>query len=230
MDVRVDVSAYLLVGPENTNGQPVEEVVRSALNAEFTCIQLRSKVVSARELIYLASKCANVIAELNKSETVALLIDDRLDVALAAIAEGIKVDGVHVGQDDISPNICRKYLGSDAIVGFTPRKQNMIDYVKTHDLSDVDYLGVGPLHESKSKPEAGRQKDGSVITRTLEELETLVKISPVPVVVGGGVTVKDLPKIAQTGANGFFVISAVAGAVDSYLAAKDLVKAWQRCL
>ena len=230
IDLKVDVSSYLLIGSENTNGRPVEEVVRAALNAGFTCIQLRSKVASARELINLAARCADVIDELKKSDTVALLIDDRLDVVLAARAEGIKVDGVHIGQDDIPPSICRKYLGDGAVVGFTPRKKNMIDYVKTHDFSGVDYFGVGPFHESKSKPEAGRQSDGSVITRTLEELEALVKITPVPVVVGGGVTLEDLPKIAQTGANGFFVISAVAGAADPYLAAKDLVEAWQHCL
>ena len=228
--VKVDVSAYLLIGSENTKGRPVEEVVRVALNAGFTCIQLRSKVVSAREMINLAAKCADVIAELNKSDTVALLIDDRLDVALAARIQSIKVDGVHVGQNDIPPNVCKKYLGKNAIVGFTPRKHNMIDYVKSCDFKDVDYLGVGPLHESSSKPEAGRQIDGSVATRTFEELKELVKISPVPIVVGGGVTVKDLPKIVETGANGFFVISAVAGAANPYLAAKDLVETWNYCL
>ena len=228
--MKVDISAYLLIGAENTNDRPVEEVVRVAIKAGFTCIQLRSKIASAREMIELAEKCADVIKELNKSETVALLIDDRLDVALAARAQGLKVDGVHVGQNDIPPSVCRKYLGNDAIVGFTPRKQNMIDYVKDHDFSDVDYFGVGPFHESKSKPDAGRQVDGSIITRTLEELTKLVKISPVPIAVGGGVTVEDLPKIAQTGVDGFFVISAVAGAVDPYLAAKDLTETWKRCI
>ena len=228
--MNVDISAYLLIGEENTNGRPVEEVVRAAIAAGFTCIQLRSKVASAREMIELAEKCANVIAELKKSETVALLIDDRLDVALAARLQDIKVDGVHVGQNDIPPSVCRKYLGDDAIVGFTPRKQNMIDYVKSHDFGDVDYFGVGPFHESKSKPDAGRQGDGSIITRTLEELTELIKISPVPIAVGGGVTVEDLPEIAKTGADGFFVISAVAGAVDPYLAAKDLTETWKRCI
>ena len=228
--MKVDISAYLIIGPENTNGRSVEEIVKAALNAGFTCIQLRSKISSARELINIAQNCADVIAELGKSEEVALLIDDRLDVALAARMKGIKVDGVHVGQEDIPPNVCRRYLGDEAIVGFTPRKQNMIEYIKTLDLSGVDYLGVGPLHESKSKPEAGRQVDGSIITRTLEELTEVVKISPVPVVVGGGVTVEDLPKIAQTGVNGFFVISAVASADNPYFAAKNLVDNWKQSI
>ena len=149
-------------------------------------------------------------------------------MALAARTKGIKVNGVHVGQNDIPPNICRKYLGDDAIVGFTPRKQNMIEYIKSHDLSGVNYLGVGPYHASTTKPEAGRQSDGSIITRSIEELTEIARISPVPVVVGGGVIVKDLPKIAQTGVNGFFVISAVTDAVDPYIAAKSLTDTWQR--
>ena len=226
--MKVNVSAYLIVGPENTNDRPVEEIVRAALNAGFTCVQLRSKVISARELIELAERCANVIAELKKSDEVALLINDRLDVALEARLRGIKVDGVHVGQDDILPKVCRKYLGDEAIVGFTPRKRDMIDYVKSLDCSVIDYFGVGPFHASMSKPEAGRQIDGSVVTRTIDELTELVKISPVPVVVGGGVNVEDLPLIASTGVNGFFVISAVAGANDPYLAAKELVDRWYK--
>ena len=223
----VDVSAYLIVGPENTNGRPIENILKAALNAGFTCVQLRSKIASAREMIELSRRCADVIAELKKSEKVALLINDRLDVALAAQSRGIKVDGIHVGQDDIPVEICRKYLGNKAIVGLTPRKVNMIDYIKSHKFNGVNYFGVGPLHASTSKPEAGRQVDGSVITRTIDELSALVKISPVPVIVGGGVTAEDLPLIANTGATGFFVISAVTGADDPYMAAKNLVNLWK---
>ena len=227
--MKVDISTYLIVGPENTVGRPTEEIVKAALQVGFTCIQLRSKVASAREMIDIAKNCAKVIEELGKSEEVALLIDDRLDVALAARINGIKVDGVHVGQDDIPPEVCRKYLGDDAIVGLSARRHNLIEYVRTHDFSAIDYFGAGPFHASKTKPEAGRQSNGSVITRNLEELTELARISPVPVVVGGGVTVEDLPKIAQTGVNGFFVISAVAGADDPYSAAKNLADTWKNC-
>lgn len=225
--MRVDITAYLLIGPENTNNRPVEEIVKSAIQAGFTCVQLRSKIASAKEMITLSKKCSDVIAELHKSDSVALLIDDRLDIALAARYQGIKVDGVHVGQDDIPVEVCRKYLGDDAVIGLSARRNKLIEYVKNHDCSDINYFGAGPLHESISKPEAGRQSDGSVITRSLEELSELAKISPIPVVVGGGVTVKDIPNIIKTGVNGFFVISAVAGADNPYLAAKNLVDCWK---
>ena len=96
---RLDISAYLVIGQENCSC-PVEEVVAAAVGEGFTCVQIRSKVATAREMIDTLKKSARVIAELGKSDSVALLVDDRLDVVLAAREAGIKVDGVHVGQSD----------------------------------------------------------------------------------------------------------------------------------
>ena len=97
----LDISAYLVLGPENTLGRPVASVVEQALDAGFTCVQVRSKVASAREIIKLTGEVADVIAQAGKTGQVALLIDDRLDCVLAAREQGIAVDGVHVGQSDI---------------------------------------------------------------------------------------------------------------------------------
>ena len=113
----LDISAYLVLGPENTLGRPVGDVVAQALDAGFTCIQVRSKVASAREIIALTGDAAQAIAQAGKTGQVALLIDDRLDCVLAAREQGIAVDGVHVGQSDIPVEVCRKLLGPDAIVG-----------------------------------------------------------------------------------------------------------------
>lgn len=222
----LDISAYLVLGPENTLGRPVGDVVRQALDAGFTCIQVRSKVIDARDLIECAREAADTIAAAGRQDSVALLIDDRLDAALAARDAGIKVDGVHVGQTDIPVEVCRKYLGEDAVVGLSARAHEMREYIQTADMSQVDYLGVGPLHETATKPDCGKDIDGSVITRSLEELADLAAISPKPIVVGGGVKVADIPALSQTGADGFFVVSAVCGAEDPYAAAKELVDAW----
>lgn len=116
---KLDISAYLVVGPENTLGRPVASIVRAAVEAGFTCVQVRSKVASAREPIALTNEAANAIAATGHSEDVALVVDDRLDVVLAAREQGIKVDGVHVGQSDIPPAVCRAYLGPDAVVGLS---------------------------------------------------------------------------------------------------------------
>lgn len=222
----LDISAYLVVGPENTLGRPVADVVRAALDAGFTIIQVRSKVAGARELIECTRSVADVIAEAGKSDTVPLLVDDRLDVVLAAREAGIKVDGVHVGQSDIPVEVCRKYLGEDSIVGLSAAAHEMRRYIETVDMAQVDYLGVGPLHETATKPDCGLDDDGHVITRSLEELADLRRVSPRPIVVGGGVKAADIPALAKTGVDGFFVVSAVAGAPDPYAAAKELVDLW----
>ena len=223
----LDISAYLVVGPENTEGRPVREIVRAALHAGFTCVQIRSKEASARELIALLGEAAEEIAAAGVSERVALLADDRLDVVLAARKMGIKTDGVHVGQSDIPPDICRAYLGEDAVVGLSARTDELIAYVREADTSAIDYFGAGPLHETMTKPDCGRDAHGNIITRSFAEIEKLAQVSKIPVVVGGGVKLADIPALAKTGVGGFFVVSAVASAPEPEKAATELVKAWR---
>jgi len=225
---KLDISAYLVVGPENTKGRPVADIVRAAVEAGFTCVQIRSKVASARELIQLTREAADVIAQAGKSDQVALLVDDRLDVVLAAREQGIKVDGIHVGQSDIPVEVCRKYLGEASIVGLSARTDDLFEYVQTVDAKTIDYLGAGPLRETKTKPDCGLDKDGNIITRSFEELARLAKLSPLPVVVGGGVKLPDIPPLARTGVAGFFVVTAVSEADDPKVAASDLVEAWKK--
>lgn len=222
-----DITAYLVIGPENTLGRPVADIVAQALDAGFTIVQVRSKVAGARELIECTASVADAIASAGLADTVPLLIDDRLDAVLAARDRGIKVDGVHVGQSDIPVEVCRRYLGEDAIVGLSAAAHEMRAYIETADLSAVDYLGVGPLHETATKPDCGRDDDGRIITRSLEELAALRRVSPKPIVVGGGVKAADIPGLAQTGVDGFFVVSAVAAAPDPRAAAAELVETWR---
>lgn len=214
---RLDISAYLVIGSENCSCH-VEDVIRAAVSEGFTCIQIRSKISSAREMISILKKSAQVIEELDKSEAVALLVDDRLDVVLAAREAGIKVDGVHVGQSDIPVEVCRKFLGEDSIVGFSASTQEEISFA---DSSQIDYFGVGPLHSTSTKTDAGEEL-------SFEKISALVKISPRPIVVGGGVKLKDIPALVATGAQGFFVVSAVTGADNPRLAARKLVNAWKK--
>ena len=190
-------------------------------------MQIRSKTASARELIELTRQASNIIAEAGKSDEVALLVDDRLDVILAARKQGIKVDGIHVGQSDIPVEVCREYLGNDSIIGLSTRTHELFDYIKTADVSQIDYFGAGPLHETKTKPDCGLDLDGKVITRSFADIAELTKLSPIPVVVGGGVKLADIPQLAKTGVDGFFVVSAVSEADDPKLDAAKLVEAWK---
>lgn len=224
---KLDISAYFVVGPENTKGRPVSTIIKNAIDAGFTCVQIRSKIASARELIELTHQASNVIAEAGKSDEVALLVDDRLDVVLAARKQGIKVDGIHVGQSDIPVEICREYLGDDAIVGLSAETHNLFGYIKTADVSQIDYFGAGPLHETNTKPDCGLDLDGKVITRSFTDIAELAKLSPIPVVVGGGVKLADIPQLAKTGVDGFFVVSAVSEADEPKSAAAELVETWK---
>lgn len=224
--MKVDISAYLVVGRENTNDRPVAQIVEDAVRAGFTCVQIRSKTASALEMIEDCRQSADAIAKLGKSDSVALLVDDRLDIVLAAREMGIKVDGLHVGQSDIPVSICRKFLGKDSIIGLSAPTKDLIEYVQTTDVSEIDYFGAGPVHETATKPDCGMDENGKVITKTFEELTELAKKSPVPVVVGGGVKLNDIAPLKKTEIGGFFVVSAVAGAENPYEEAKKLVDAW----
>ena len=149
-----DLSAYLVIGPENTHGRPVARVIAEAVRAGFTFVQIRAKGADAREVIELTRAASDVIAAQGKSDAVALVMNDRLDCVLAAREQGIKVDGVHVGQTDIPVDVCRKYLGADAIVGLSARTTELLAYAAHCDTACIDYLGAGPLHVTPTKPEA----------------------------------------------------------------------------
>ncbi len=220
-----DLSAYLVIGPENTLGREVPEVIRQAIRGGMRFVQIRSNEASARELIELTRQAAQVIEEEARGK-VALVVNDRLDVVLAAREQGILVDGIHVGQSDVPVAVCRKYLGEEAIIGLSARRDELIEYVQAVDTTSFDYFGVGPLRETQTKPDCGLDPSGKVITHSYDELRELARLSPLPVVVGGGVKLEDLKELAQTGVGGFFVVSAITGAKDPYEMAKAMVTTW----
>jgi len=222
-----DISAYFVVGPENTKGRPVAQIIKAVVEVGYTCIQIRSKTASARELIELTAKAADIIAESGRATEVTLLVDDRLDVVLAARKQKIKVDGIHVGQTDMPVEVCREYLGEDSIIGLSTRTHDLFDYIQTADISLVDYFGVGPLHETRTKLDCGLGDDGKVLTRSFDEIAQLVKVSPIPLVVGGGVKLADIPQLARIGVGGFFVVSAISEADDPKAEALKLIEAWR---
>jgi thiamine-phosphate diphosphorylase len=226
----LDISAYLVIGPENTLGRPVAPIVEAAVEVGYTCVQIRSKAVSASELIALTGEAAAVIEKLGRSGKTVLVVDDRLDVVLAAKKRGIWVDGIHVGQTDIPVDVCREYLGEDAIVGLSARTEDLFECIETMDARVIDYIGAGPLHETQTKPNCGLSADGRIITWGFDDIERLARLSPIPIVIGGGVKLADIPALAKTGVDGFFVVSAITEADDPKIAAADLLRAWKENL
>lgn len=224
---KLDISAYLIIGPENTLGRDVIEIIRDALEGGFTTVQIRSKVATAKEMIKLTVDASNLIEEMGLSDKVTLLVNDRLDIILAARMAGAKVDGIHVGQNDIPVSVCRKYLGSDSVIGLSARTEELFEYIKNVDVSEIDYFGASPLFETPTKPDAGLLNEGVIVTRSYDEIRRLAEISPLPVTFGGGVKEQHLIDLAKTGIGGFFVVTAVTHADNPKEAAKKLVVKWQ---
>ena len=193
-----DMSAYFVVGPQDCKGRPVTDVVDDALRGGATFIQLRAKNADAKDITEMARDIAQVIKNSGKSDSVAFVIDDRVDVVWQARDKGIKVDGVHIGQTDMEPQEARALLGE------------------------------GPLHVSTTKPEASvGGNDGSGHTLDEEQINAICAASEFPVVVGGGVHADDMEMLARSKAAGWFVVSAIAGADDPEAATREMVTRWK---
>lgn len=222
-----DLRAYFVVGPDDTKGRPVTDVVAAALRGGATFVQLRAKHADARELTDMARAIANVIDSAGKADTVAFVIDDRTDVAWQCRHLGIKVDGVHIGQDDMAPEQARALLGPDAIIGLSAETLPHIKAANALSDGTIDYIGAGPLHYTATKPDAAAvEADGTKHALGIAGAQLLCEASRYPVVVGGGVHADDVPALARTAADGWFVVSAIAAADDPERATRELVQAW----
>lgn len=224
---RFDLRAYFVVGPDDTKGRPVADVVAAALRGGATFIQLRAKHADARELTAMAEAIAAVIAQAGKADTVAFVIDDRVDAAWQCRELGIKVDGVHIGQDDMAPEQARALLGPDAIIGLSAETLPHIKAANALSDGTIDYIGAGPLHYTATKPDAAAvEADGTKHALGIAGAQLLCEASRYPVVVGGGVHADDVPALARTAAAGWFVVSAIAAADDPERATRELLQAW----
>ena len=224
---RFDLRAYFVVGPDDTKGRPVADVVAAALRGGATFIQLRAKHADARELTAMAEAIAAVIAQAGKADTVAFVIDDRVDAAWQCRELGIKVDGVHIGQDDMAPEQARALLGPGAIIGLSAETLPHIKAANALSDGTIDYIGAGPLHYTATKPDAAAvEADGTKHALGIAGAQLLCEASRYPVVVGGGVHADDVPALARTAADGWFVVSAIAAADDPERATRELLQAW----
>lgn len=223
-----DLSAYFVVGPQDCKGRPITDVIDDALRGGASFIQLRAKDADAKDLTDMARDIAQIIEDNNKSDSVAFVIDDRVDVVWQARSKGIKVDGVHIGQTDMEPREARTLLGEDAIVGLSAETESLVRLINELPNGCIDYIGAAPLHVSVTKPEASvGGNDGSGRTLDKEQINTICSASGFPVVVGGGVTADDMEMLARSKAAGWFVVSAIAGADDPEAATREMVTRWK---
>ena len=177
--------------------------VEEALNGGVTLLQLREKNKNTKEYILLAEK----IHTLTQKYKIPLIIDDRVDVALAVSAEG-----VHLGQNDMPVAIARKILGEKIIIGATTKTvpQALEAYKQ-----GADYLGVGAIYPTTTKVK-------TVLTST-KTLKDICKFVPIPVNAIGGLNKNNVHVLKDAGISGFCVVSAIMKANNPRLEAQTLL-------
>ena len=197
-----DPSLYFITDSTNYTEKEFLCRVEQALQGGVTLLQLREKEKSTREYLELAEK----VHALTKQYGVPLIIDDRVDVALAVDAEG-----VHVGASDMPVSVARRLVGDDKIVGATAKT---VPWAKEACAQGADYLGVGAIYPTTTKVK-------TVLTST-ETLRSICEAVPVPVNAIGGLNKGNIDILAGIPIAGICVVSAVMKAEDPKAAAMEL--------
>jgi len=182
------------------------EITRLAIAGGADTIQYRQKSGSTREMIEIARNMKQLCSEAG----VTFIVNDRLDVAIAAEA-----DGVHLGQDDFPIPMVRELLGEGRIIGGSAAT---LGEARKCLSEGADYVGFGPVYPTSSKDDAGPVSG-------IDILKQVVEIIPLPIIAIGGVGAENIPDVMRAGAHGIAVISAVCCQDDPEEATRSLYQA-----
>ena len=201
-----DTTLYFITDSTGLSEETFLSIVEAACKGGVTIIQLREKEKSTRDYLALAEK----VHAITKQYKIPLIIDDRVDVALAAHAEG-----VHVGQSDMPVHMARKLMGDDKIIGATTKtvEQAMEAYAQ-----GADYLGVGAIYPTTTKVK-------TVLT-SVETLSEIVHAVPIRVNAIGGLNPQNIHVLKGTGIAGICAVSAIMKAENPRSAAEALKTAF----
>lgn len=203
MNKDVNLDLYLVTDRELSRGRSLEEIVEAAVKGGATMVQLREKFASTRDFIQTAERLKVVLAP----HKVPLIINDRVDVALA-----VDADGLHIGQDDMPYSIARRLLGPHKIIGLTVES---IQDAHNAETLDADYLGVSPIHFTPTKTDLKRELG-------LTGLREIKSFSRHRLVGIGGLNVSNAAEVIKNGADGIAVVSAICSADNPQTAAREL--------
>ena len=198
-----DLTLYLVTDRGSLGGRDLLDVVGRAVAGGARLVQLREKNAGTREFVELARALVGLVRPLGAK----LVINDRVDVALACDA-----DGVHVGQDDMRPTDVRALIGPRHILGLSVTGE---DEARAARGEPVDYLGAGPVFATATKKDAGAPQG-------IEGLARMIALADVPVVAIGAVTAANAAAVMAAGAAGLAVVSAICAAPDPEAAAREL--------
>lgn len=203
---RVNWTLCLIADVKEAGVRKMTALIDKAVNAGVTLVQLRSKKLSSRHFFGLALQTSEIL----KRKNIPLIINDRLDIALACDA-----DGVHLGQEDLPLHLARKLLGRRRIIGITV---NTAEEAIEAEAGGADYLGVGPVFftttKERLKPVLG-----------LEGLRAIRKKVGIPILAVGGITAENGAEVMATGVDGIAVASAILGSKDVRGATRELLRA-----
>jgi thiamine-phosphate pyrophosphorylase len=191
----LDLTLYLVTDPDLSLGRSEEEVVRRAVAAGVTMVQYRDKDTTSRRMI----EKARFLSAVCRSAGVPLVVNDRLDVAMAAGA-----DGVHLGQDDMDLEDARKIAGADFIIGVSV---TTVDEVKKAVICGADYLGANGVFPTGTKTDLGEPLG-------LEGVARLAAAGTLPLVAIGGINVQNAGQVITAGASGVAVVSFIVSHED----------------
>jgi thiamine-phosphate pyrophosphorylase len=200
---RQDLLLYLCTDRVLSMGRPILQAVEDALEGGVTMVQLREKDASAREFYEIALK----VRALTKSRRIPLVINDRLDIALATGA-----DGLHIGQSDLPLPDARRLAGKALFIGVSVSSP---EEAARAEAEGADYLGAGAVYPTGSKADAGDAIG-------LERFRLICSAVKIPVVGIGGVNAENAEALMRAGAAGISVISALLSQSDIREAARCL--------
>ena len=212
-----DYGVYLVADSASTAGRPLQDIVKEAVDGGITTVQLRCKDLPAAHFLDIVSTCAK-----HTSGRAALLVNDRVDVFLAARANGVDVQGVHIGQWDLPAPLVRELIGPDAVLGLSASRDHEIETANRLNAFapfTIDYLGVGAVHATPTKKDAPAPLGHAGLARS-------VGLSELPVIAIGGIDAADVVPLAGTGAAGVAVVRAICAAGDPRAAAMNLRTLW----
>ncbi len=198
-----DYTLYLVTDRNLARERPLPEIVEEALEGGVTIVQLREKHCTAREFLHLALALKKVLSPRDRP----LIINDRLDIALACGAQG-----VHVGQDDLECSVIRKIAGRNFIVGVSV---STVEEALRAQEQGADYLGVSPIFATPTKVDTPEATGLSGLRR----IRGAVKL---PLVAIGGIGPHNAGEAIRHGADGAAVVSAIMGASDPRKTAREM--------
>ncbi len=212
--MNADLSLYLVTDATLCGDRGVVETVRRAVDGGVRIVQLRDKDASDAETVDQLLALSQAI-----DGRALLVVNDRLDAAVAARERGARVDGVHLGQGDASVLRAREVLGPEALIGLTANSPAHLDAVEALPSGTVDYLGVGVI-----RPTTTKQDHPAPLG--VEGFRGLVSRSALPCVAIGGVGMDDTEALREAGAAGLAVVSALCAADDPATTARQFRRRW----